>query len=194
MPRKRRVACWLKISPDLRACVALLTLAVSSAFAQPTGRPAPFQGDFEEKRWEEQQAELPPYPKSENLARFYAGASTSFEFFVDTASINVGKDGVVRYSLIARSPSGVLNVSYEGIRCSSRERKLYAFGRPDNNWSKARNSEWGAVIGSQSNRHHATLADDFFCPRGVIVKTAEGAVDALKQDGELNSRSGRVLR
>jgi len=174
--------------------LALLALTASTAFAQLSGPPDPFRGDFDERRWEEQQAELPAYPKPENLARFYASATSSFEFFVDTSSINVGNDGVVRYSLIARSPSGVLNVSYEGIRCSSRERKLYAFGRPDNTWSKARKSEWGPIVGTQTNRHHATLADDFFCPKRGAVRSAQEAGDALRRGGELNANPGREVQ
>jgi hypothetical protein len=179
----------------VRVCLVVLALAAaSSAFAQLSGPPAPFQGDFEEKPWEEQQTQLPAYPKPENLARVYVSASSSFEFFVDTASINIGKDGVVRYSLIARSPTGALNVSYEGIRCSSRERRLYAFGRRDDTWSKARKSEWGPIFGSQANRHHAALADEFFCPRRIIVRTAQEAVDALRRDGELNANPRGQLR
>ena len=146
--------------------------------------PGGFKGNFEEDRpWEEQKAVLPPYPKSENLIKVYVSAATSFEFFVDAAAVSVGQDGVVRYTLIARSPSGAMNVSYEGIRCKTRERKLYALGRGDNTWSQARNSQWASIIGTRANRQQATLADDFFCQIGGTARTAEEAVRALHRGG-----------
>ena len=61
---------------------------------------------------------LPEYPKPENYLQLQVSATTSFDFFVDAKSVSVGSDGVVRYSLIAKSPGGALNTSFEGIRCS----------------------------------------------------------------------------
>jgi len=146
--------------------------------------PGGYKGNFEEDRpWEEQKAVLPPYPKSENLIKVDVGTATSFEFFVDATAVAVGQDGVVRYTLIARSHSGAMNVSYEGIRCKTRERKLYALGRGDNTWSLARDSRWAPIIGSRANRQQATLADDFFCQFGGIARTAEEAVRALRRGG-----------
>jgi hypothetical protein len=163
--------------------LALLPFAAVAQVLAPQ-YPGGFKGNFEEDRpWEEQKAVRPPYPRSENLIKVYVSAATSFEFFVDAAAVSVGQDGVVRYTLIARSPSGAMNVSYEGIRCKTRERKLYAFGRGGNTWSQARNSQWAPIIGTRANRQQATLADDFFCQIGGTARTAEEAVRALHRGG-----------
>ena len=146
----------------------------------PGGYQPQFDGDKppEQEKWS-----LPPYPADQNLLPFSVDAPTPFQFFVDSKSISVDKDGVVRYTLVARSASGALNVSYEGIRCDPLERKLYAFGRSDKTWAPARSAEW-APIPSRRNyagNQQAALADDFFCRAQGRVHSAEEAVAALKQ-------------
>lgn len=149
--------------------------------------PGGYKPQFEEdKPWEEQKWSLPPYPAMDGLVGFDAGPTSAFRFFVDPASISVGDDGVIRYTLVARSASGALNVSYEGIRCASRERRLYAFGREDKTWAPARTSEWTRI---SLSAHHAALADEYFCPVRGAVRTADEAVSALKRGGHPGARS-----
>jgi CNP1-like family protein len=144
--------------------------------------PGGYKPQFDEdKPWEEQQWSLPAYPAEENLLGFYVAPTTQFEFFVDSKSISVGKDGVIRYTLVARSPSGAQNVSYEGIRCESRERRLYAFGRSDKTWAQARSADWVRIPSRSTfpNSQQAALADEFLCRLGT-AQTADAAVKALK--------------
>ena len=164
--------------------LALLPLSAAAQVLAPQ-YPGGLRPEYldEDRPWEEQKAALPPYPRPGNLIKVYVGGATSFEFFVDAASVSVGEDGVVRYALVARSPSGATNTSYEGIRCSSRERKLYAFGRDDGTWSQARSAQWSPITGIQANLQQATLADDFFCLRDRPVRSAEQAVRALRAGG-----------
>jgi hypothetical protein len=137
--------------------------------------------DFEGKPWEVLKTQVPSYPKPENLLRFHTGFATAFEFFVDAASVSVGRDGIVRYTLIARGESGAANVSYEGMRCLPLERKSYAFGRSDGTWSPAKLARWVPVSGTQGYQHYAALAEEFFCPMDRPVRTAGEAVRALRR-------------
>jgi len=149
-------------------------------------QPAPdyyFPESAEEKPWEEQKLQMPPYPKDETLLKIPVSGTTAFEFFIDLASVSVGQDGVIRYTLLAKSESGAKNVSFEGIKCKGRESKLYAFGRPDGTWSQARNPQWVRISGVQANRQQATLADDFFCPGRLIVSNTREALEALRHGG-----------
>ena len=164
------------------ALAFLLCLHSNSACSQPVPK-FDYTPDFEERAWEEQQTQLPSYPRQENLVRIDLGAAASFDFFVDIDSIGIGKDGVVRYTLVARSPSGALNVSFEGIRCATRERKLYGFGHPDGVWSKARNSDWMPITRMQVNVQHVALADYYFCPKRLSVRSVSEAVSALRRGG-----------
>jgi hypothetical protein len=156
-----------------RAACALALLAIT-ACAGPIRVP---EDDLERKPWDVQRAQLPPYPKEADLLHIYVGSATPFAFFVDRASVSVGQDGIVRYTLVARSSSGATNVSYEGMRCETYESKTYAFGRSDGTWVQARNQQWSSYSRYQTDQH-LVLADDIYCSvHGA--KTAEEAVQAL---------------
>lgn len=166
----------------MKKIIVLLLLALPLTASAQWGKEwGKFEYDFDdEKPWAEVEAQLPPYPKQENLLPFFVSATTVNKFFVDAASISAGEDGVVRYSLVIKSPAGAENVSFEGVRCASRERKLYAFGRKEGAWSKARLAKWEPINYKERNRQHHMLYDDFFCPDGIIVKNPQEAIDLLK--------------
>ena len=142
----------------------------------------PTPDEFEGKPWEVLKTQLPSYPKPENLLRIHTGSRAAFEFFLDAASVSVGRDGIVRYTLISRGESGATNVSYEGMRCYPPEHKSYAFGRSDGTWSQARLAQWVPVSGGQGHQQYAALAEEFFCPMGRQVRTTGDAVRALRRE------------
>lgn len=129
---------------------------------------------------DDQSPTLPPFPRDENLVRVQVEGVTNFEYFVDLESVSVGTDGVVRYTLVARSDGGATNVAYEGIRCEGRERKLYAIGRADKTWSAARSPKWAPISGLPINRLEATLNDGYFCPARIMVRSTEEARKRLR--------------
>jgi hypothetical protein len=156
-----------------RGARALAVAALAAGCAQSR----PFADELGAKPWEGQKALLPPDSRGRTLVPFYAGPST-FSYFLDRASVNVGEDGVVRYMLIARSPSGATNVSYEGIRCGTYERRVYAFGRDDGTWSQASNTSW-APINRLASDPQTALADYVFCTERGPVSSTEEALEAL---------------
>lgn len=167
----------------MKRLLLLLLLAFPLAAAAAWGD---FEYEFDnEKPWAELQAQLPAYPKDGNLLPFYVSATTDNRFFIDAPSINVGEDGVVRYTLIIKSLSGALNITFEGIRCNVEENKIYAFARDDKTWSKARNAQWKPILYKERNRQHHVLYDDFFCPGGRIINTPQEAINTLKQSFNL---------
>jgi hypothetical protein len=138
-------------------------------------------GSDEGARLGEVQPSLPEFPKPADYLPLQVSATTPFKFFVDAKSVSVGKDGVVRYSLIAKSAEGTLNVSFEGIRCSSRQFRVYAYGRPDNTWSEARISQWQQIPPDARNSQRAVLFGDYFCVTRGIIESAEDIVGALRR-------------
>lgn len=120
--------------------------------------------DGNKKRWRELEVKLPPYPKAGTIIAFDVSAASSNRFYIDPESISVGGDGVVRYTVVVRSPGGAENISYEGIRCETREQKYYAFGRRDGSWANARTSDWRYIEYKDINRQHGVLYLDYFCP------------------------------
>jgi len=135
-----------------------------------------WQRQQDERDWKEAEVEPPAYPK-DGLVEFRISGSGSFRFYVDPATLAVGSDGVVRYTMVARSGSGVENVSYEGIRCASGTYKVFARGQ-DGRWLPAR-SEWGET----TQRWQFVLRTQYFCPMRLAVRTREEAVDALRRGG-----------
>ncbi|UCV18383.1 CNP1-like family protein [Ferribacterium limneticum] len=148
------------------------TLVSATAFAD-------FEEDYESKQWQEIEVQLPAAPKQETLLPFYVSAATENRFFIDGATLTVGSDGVVRYVLLVLTPQGARNVTYEGMRCETRERRIYASGRLDGSWSKARKNEWVRIQDAYANRQHAALFLEYFCPVGNIVQDAAEARNAL---------------
>jgi hypothetical protein len=159
--------------------VALPVLSVSALAADG------FDDEFEEKPWAEIEVQLPAFPEKENLIPFRVGVVVDTKYLVDGSSLSVGTDSVVRYTLLVVSPSGAQNISYEGMRCATGERRSYAFGRSDRTWSKARSNQWVRVQGG-SNNPHVSLLTSYFCAVGApSVMTAEDARRVLRSGGQL---------
>ncbi len=160
--------------PVWRAMVVLCALSPLAAGAQRG------QDDDEPKTWVELEVKVPPYPKPGDLIEFEAGAASNNRFLIDAASILVGADGVVRYTLVIKGPGGAENVSYEGIRCEARQQKYYAFGRRDGTWSNARLSEWRRIEYKDVNRQHVVLYADYFCYDRTQIKSPKEAIQRFK--------------
>jgi len=136
--------------------------------------------DFSEKALDELQLQLPAAPKVDALIAFDPQRPTTMKFFVDPASVTVGTDGIVRYTLVARGDGAAMNVSYEGIRCKTRERKTFAYGRADGSWYQPRAPQWAKIGGSPASGPSFALYEGFFCPARSIVATGVEAVEALR--------------
>ncbi|TAK45857.1 MAG: hypothetical protein EPO29_00885 [Betaproteobacteria bacterium] len=136
----------------------------------------------EERDWREGEFALPAYPKPADLVPLEVGAATDFRFFVDATSLSVGRDGVVRYTLVARSRSGAENVSFEGIRCKSGRVRAYAFGQGGARWS-ARGTPWRAIEPGGAQRWHFILWREYFCPHAIAIRDVAEGVDALRRGG-----------
>lgn len=139
-----------------------------------------WEEDPDEPKWQEAESTLPAFPKEEDLLEFYVSAGTANRFFIDAKSISVGTDEVVRYAMVVKTSGGATNISFEGLRCAAIEYRLYATGRADGTWAKARVSEWKPIENKPVNRHHAALSRDYFCPSLVPIRNPDEGRNALK--------------
>ncbi len=169
------------ISKNL-ACFAFFLSMASLSSAQTT-----FEEDFDDqdKPWTEVAVQLPAPPAPENLLPFYVSPVATQTFAIDAKSLAIGKDGVIRYTLIATSAGGVRNISFEGIRCQSFEKKLYAFGRQDGSWGRSHRDNWEPIRSKAANRQHAALAQDYMCLGLTIAGTAEQMLDRIRRQRAL---------
>lgn len=144
---------------------------------------AGFDFDFEEKVWSEMEVQLPAFPAKSDLVAFKVGAARDKLFQIDSRSLSVGSDDVIRYTMVVTSSEGAQSVSYEGMRCLTGERRLYAFGHADSTWSKARSNQWTRITGSLNN-HHVELFVNYFCNSSApSIRSAEDALRSLRNGG-----------
>lgn len=141
-----------------------------------------FEHEFEQdKPWVEVAAQLPLYPKAENLIEFNVSSATRNRHFIDKESISVDADNVVRYTVVIEAAGGARNVSFEGLRCESGERRLYAYGHADGTWSKARDAGWENIKLRSLLSYRKPLFEELFCPNGIRVRDGKEAVQNLQR-------------
>lgn len=175
----------------MRRVAAVLAVVLALGCAAPPSA-AQVRSDWEERNIrpelvEEANIPLPPAPRKATLIEFPVSAASDFRFFIDGATLSVGADTVVRYVLVARSPSGAENVSFEGMRCQTGEFRRYASGRPDGSWSGTP-GPWRPIEAAAVQRWHKALQREFFCPQSKPILSADEGVRALRDGGHPFSR------
>lgn len=136
---------------------------------------------LEQSKLSEREVALPAFPKQENLIEFYAGELTSNLFYIDPLSLSVDKEGIVRYTMVVKTSGGATNISFEGIRCETRQFRLFAIGRSDGTWTRARSGEWREIENKVVNRHHVALNRDYLCRGGSMIADAAEGIKALRR-------------
>lgn len=175
-----------------RSVMLVVLLAAATGAASAVNQSATrFEEDFDDtaKTWQEIAIQLPKQPDLKALLPFDVSATATQTFAIAPESVTVGSDGVVRYVLVAESASGVRNVSYEGLRCSSLESKLYAFGHSDGSWTRSRRDSWLPITGGMANREHAALADGYFCEGRTVAGDTASMLRRLTLHKPLNPRA-----
>lgn len=173
----------------MRALLLLLLCAALPAAAQNTNDPrdaktsgkSDWERDEARRALKEGEVKLPPAPKAGGLVEFFPSSASSFRFFVDTASLALTPDGIVRYTLVARSPSGYENVTYEGMRCETNSVRIYAYGNAGA-WSRS-DADWKPIEPKSVQRWHNELRSRYFCPLGATILTLEEGLNALRRGG-----------
>ena len=115
------------------------------------------------KPWQEADVVIPAYPEQGRLLEVQIGsANFPFRVYIDPDSLSVGGDGVVRYTLVIVSTSGVWNTTYEGLRCGKHEYRRYAYGASDQ-WQLLKNSPWQGFRSTGMDSYRNVLYRDYLC-------------------------------
>ena len=173
-PLGRRIAkaLWLLLATPLAA------LAVED---EPLGWANQYIEE-EEESWQEQQGELPPYPEKGNLLKVDVDTGgLQFTVYLDKPSLVKRDDGVVRYTVILVSSTGVWNVSNEGLHCGEKMFRRYAYG-VDNSWQPIPDSPWRALRGKGANRYRMVFYDKYICDPIRLDQSAVQILDRFQQD------------
>ena len=115
-------------------------------------------------KWQEQDVVLPAYPRADNLIEVPLSLRDfPFTLWIDSASLDVGEDRVVRYTGVLRSEAGAENVFYEGIRCAKKEYQRYAYGS-GREFQPLQRSQWRRIRPVGQDRFRMVLMDGLLCP------------------------------
>lgn len=130
---------------------------------------------------------FPALPRDQDLLPFAVSTLSPLTFKIDPHSLSIGKDYVIRYTVVITSPAGARNVRYEGLRCQTYEWRLYS-GTNDTGteWDHA-STEWTPIEHSELNAYHAALYNDYFCQDKMPVVKMNRIVDSLRYHRPLNS-------
>ncbi|HUQ73903.1 MAG TPA: CNP1-like family protein [Burkholderiales bacterium] len=158
----------------------LVALLLAGCGIRPPAEMSDWERENIDRRPVEDNVALPPYPRAANLVEFTVSDPGGFRFFIDAATLAVGKDAIVRYVLVARSAEGAQNVSYEGLRCASADHRVYALGRPDGTWAPAR-GDWRPL--RAAGQRQVALYREYFCPQKQPIRDAAEGVRALRAGG-----------
>ena len=138
---------------------------------------------IEDEPWKEGESALPSYPRDENLIDLrldYPGSK--FSYFVDSESLKLGDDGVVRYTLVIRSTSGASNVMFEGMLCNDKAYKTYGYGTGKGKFQVVRNPKWRPFRLSGSKLFRHDIWKHYFCfvENAISPRGREDILRAIK--------------
>jgi len=121
-----------------------------------------------DKPWQEAVSkQIPPLPADDQLLQVPIDVlRQGLKLFLDKRSLTLDeKDRTLRFWAVIRSPAGAYNATFEGLRCDTREFKIYAYGRQHANPGvrmvpKPTWRDIGVLPGDHFRRE---LAEDYLC-------------------------------
>lgn len=138
------------------------------------------QGLVDNPDWQE--TEVPPPPRFDPKQRVAVDMPryVSMEFGIDPATLAITPDGIVRYVMLAVSPSGTVNAFYEGIRCTTGEVKAYARANASGVWTLVKDPEWRRLNDRQPSKHALALARQGACEGNTSANSTAEILRKLK--------------
>jgi len=140
--------------------------------------------------WKEILGNLPPYPQDADLVEINLPTrGDRYKTLIDGKNLQVGKDAVVRYTVVIRSSRGVDNVIAEGIRCTTREYRQYAYGNSKGSFEPTPKRPW-RFIGQPTGplAYRLALSEDYACKydrnpysKATILKRIAGESDPARE-------------
>jgi CNP1-like family len=136
--------------------------------------------------WKESDAPPPPALNLKGLVPFEVTTVSNLSWALDPTAVTLVGDGLVRYVVVARSQSGVLNALYEVINCSNAELKTYAriVGKETEAagkaWVAVPDPQWRSIYDAPS-KHALALAKQGVCTGKSAAQSVGEIVTSLKK-------------
>lgn len=190
-----------KLSRHMWIRIVLRGIALAGGAAAAAGAPAQsYMEEIEDQKaedayeapWKEnREVDFPPPPVQDNLIPLDAEAiGSGYEYFVDTASVSLGGDQVLRYVVVLESGTGSSATYYEGMRCETRQVKTYGFVTRQGAFKPMASSRWRRLRSSGPYAYRHLLAELYMCDRAGWPISEKQVLERLAQ----NDPSGVRLR
>ena len=98
--------------------------------------------------------------------------------YVDARNISRGRNGVMRYTVVVRTPGGASNTFHEGLRCETDEVRTYAFATRGE-FSRVADEAWSELASRGPRAYQDYLANVIMCDRYGFAWDPQKARDAL---------------
>ena len=146
------------------------------------------QNDYDpnlEIPWLELETRVDAPPREEDLKELPMDSlPPNLKLYADFTNLVVDKrDLVTRTWFVVRSSQGAYNGTYEGIRCATKEYKIYAFANPTRNKALrvAKFPSWREI---KANSYRAELAVDYLCADTLPRSPDQIRATPVKNPGE----------
>lgn len=143
--------------------------------------------DFDESLvtpWEESATELPPLPADDDLLAVKLDSLPSnltAHIAAGSLQLNEG-DRVLRFWLVITSPAGAYNATYEGLRCASKQYKVYAYGHPRRKpqVSPAPKSAWRSIGNIKPGTYRPEMMRTLMCNESLRPRSVRDILATLR--------------
>ncbi|MDZ7754320.1 MAG: CNP1-like family protein [Gammaproteobacteria bacterium] len=143
--------------------------------------------DYSREPWREEETSLPPFPQTRHLMELNVPqVSGRLRYAIDAENLSVGDDGVVRYTVVVSSSSGARSVFFEGLRCSERTYKIYAYGHGGDSFRRRQDPQWQPIPRRGSQAFRDDLRRSQFCDRFGNVRPRHEIIRHLRGDFTLD--------
>ncbi len=120
----------------------------------------------QKKQPESDQITFPQAPRQANLVALDSELTDGrYEYFIDRASVSMGSDQILRYTVVLQSDTGARNVFYEGIRCATSEFKTYAYATQSGEFRPMTSASWRKLSTTAPYDYRRLLAQRYVCDR-----------------------------
>ena len=177
------------------ALILLFAGFFHGTMAAPTDRYEELTGeadDFDaiEKTWQEAGSKVPDFPSRDAWTELpMDNVPPGFSLFLDISGMTVNdQDYVTRYWIKLRSASGSKSIAFEGVRCSTKEYQVYAYGHEarEQKVTPVKLPQWQRLGPRRGGNYREELARDYICA-GTLPKTLKQVGQAIRGTYELNN-------
>ena len=158
---------------------ALLSLFTTQCFGLNfEHKPNPYV-EQNEKPWKEVPKTHTAYPSKPEWLQLDMPVTVRPAIFINLGDLQRGEDQVIRLTLRQLSKSGIDNISREGLQCSLRSFRSYAFADQVNQrWIESQNPQWRKLDSLDMLRRELIAA---MCPDGWMPLSDDELAANLKR-------------